>query len=66
MDIVAAVLLTVFFSVFAHGITAWPGVAWYTRGLGETVSRPDLPENRPVPEMPVRLTTESRHQVGME
>lgn len=66
MDILAAVLLTAFVSVFAHGMTAWPGVAWYTRGLVETTSKPDLPENRPVPEMPLRLTTESRHQVGME
>lgn len=38
----AAVRLTVLFSIFAHGVTALPGIAWYRRRT-ETLP-PDAPE----------------------
>jgi hypothetical protein len=43
----------VLMSVYAHGLTAAPGVAWYcrrTEGMHE-----EAPEMREVPELPTRL-----------
>lgn len=51
-QLIAIVLVTVILSVFAHGISARPGAAWYGRkaaGLD-----PDAPELREIPQLPAR------------
>jgi NhaP-type Na+/H+ or K+/H+ antiporter len=51
--ITIAMAVVVVMSVYAHGLTAAPGVAWYARrteGMHE-----DAPERHEVPELPTRL-----------
>ena len=50
--IIGVVMMTVLLSVFAHGLTAFPGVHWYSKRMegGERT------EHRKVGEMPVRRT----------
>jgi NhaP-type Na+/H+ or K+/H+ antiporter len=42
----AAVILTVAFSIFAHGLSAQPGIAWYSRKIATL--GPGAPENQGV------------------
>lgn len=54
-EIFALAVGTVLLSVFAHGLTALPGVAWYARhagGMGEDLSRPEM---QAVTDLPVRI-----------
>ena len=49
-------VITVFMSVFAHGLTAFPGVNWYANRISDKQNTGDrMPEMMPVAEMPVRL-----------
>lgn len=49
-------VVTVLISVFAHGITAFPGTIWYAKRLSDKEHLHDqMPEMKPVAEMPVRL-----------
>jgi NhaP-type Na+/H+ or K+/H+ antiporter len=50
----AATLITVLFSVFAHGITAAPGARWYGRIMSADEAEDGIAELAEVPEMPVR------------
>ena len=51
------VIMTVLLSVFAHGLTAWPGASWYAEHAdGMRAKEPDCPELVPVSEMPVRVS----------
>jgi NhaP-type Na+/H+ or K+/H+ antiporter len=51
------VIMTVLLSVFAHGLTAWPGASWYAEHAdGMRAKKPDCPELIPVSEMPVRVS----------
>ena len=54
-QILAVVTVTVLMSVFAHGVTAYPGASWYGAHAEDmkTVD-PDCAEGRPVSEMPLR------------
>ena len=45
--------VTVLISVFAHGITAFPGAIWYANRISDKNER--MPEMMPVEEVPVRL-----------
>ncbi len=47
------VMLTVFISIFAHGVTAAPGAKWYSKRV-EGVVESEGTEMQEVPEMPVR------------
>ena len=48
--------VTVFISVFAHGLTAFPGANWYANRIsGKKDLHDSMPEMIPVEEMPVRL-----------
>jgi NhaP-type Na+/H+ or K+/H+ antiporter len=47
------VMLTVFISIFAHGVTAAPGANWYAKRV-DVVVEPAGTEMKEVPEMPVR------------
>jgi NhaP-type Na+/H+ or K+/H+ antiporter len=50
------VMVTVLFSILAHGMTAAPGAKWYGRRMAdETVVQPDAAEHAQVPAMPLRL-----------
>lgn len=51
--ILAAAVITVLFSIFAHGITAFPAAKWYHKHIAARASVEA--EHRPVAEMPVRL-----------
>jgi NhaP-type Na+/H+ or K+/H+ antiporter len=53
--IVIAMAVTVVLSVYAHGLTAAPGVAWYSR-RAEGLYK-EAPEKHPVPELPTRIET---------
>ena len=54
--IFTVVIITVLLSVFAHGLTAWPGAGWYAEHTDEMRMKvPGCPELAPVGEMPVRL-----------
>lgn len=56
LQIFAAMVVTVFFSVFAHGITALPATNAYGARAAEAMKhQPGLPELEPVTEMPVRV-----------
>ena len=54
--LLAAVTLTVALSVYAHGLTAWPGANryadWYD---AHAQDHPAMPESAPVPERRVRV-----------
>jgi NhaP-type Na+/H+ or K+/H+ antiporter len=52
-QIATIVLVTVILSVFAHGISARPGAAWYARKV--TAMDSDAPELQDIPELPARI-----------
>ncbi len=54
-EILVIVVVTVLFSVFGHGMTAYPGAKWYGRRVEKYGQKPSTGETRPVSEMPVRL-----------
>ena len=47
--------VAVFLSVFAHGLTAFPGANWYGRKMSAHAESSPMAEMEPVPEMAVRL-----------
>jgi NhaP-type Na+/H+ or K+/H+ antiporter len=51
----AVIMVTVLFSVFAHGLTAVPAAKWYGAHADAMKDEPDMPELVPVAEMPVRV-----------
>lgn len=52
----STMVVTVFISVFAHGITAFPGANWYANRISNKEDiHHTMPEMKPVEEMPVRL-----------
>ncbi len=51
------VMLTVFISIFAHGVTAAPGAKWYAKRVEGVVESKDT-EMQEVPEMPVRAVSQ--------
>lgn len=54
--IFGTMVITVFISVFAHGLTAFPGVYWYARRIDRKQDiHHAMPEMNPVNELPVRL-----------
>lgn len=53
--ILVTVVFTVFISIFAHGLTAYPGAKWYGRRVERFRQKPGVGETLPVSEMPVRL-----------
>ena len=54
--IFSTMVITVFISIFAHGITAYPGSIWYANRIENKKHLHDrMPEMNPVPEFPVRL-----------
>ncbi len=53
--ILVTVVVTVLFSIFAHGLTAYPGAKWYSRRVQRFGQKPGAGETLPVSEMPVRL-----------
>ncbi|MGB3296081.1 MAG: hypothetical protein WBB01_24110 [Phormidesmis sp.] len=53
--IVGTMVITVLLSVFAHGLTAYPGAHWYAQRMSTQADHVSMPEMEPVPEMPVRL-----------
>lgn len=50
----AATLIAVFFSVFAHGISAAPGARWYGRIMSANDAGEDVAEAESMPAMPER------------
>ena len=52
--ILSVVMTTVLLSIFAHGLTAFPGTNWYAQYTEQ--SDPTSAEHKPVEGMPVRLT----------
>ena len=49
-------VVTVLISVFAHGLTAFPGVNWYANRISSKKSTDTcMPEMQPVSELPVRI-----------
>jgi len=49
-------VITVLISIFAHGITAFPGTIWYANRIaGKKDIHHLMPEMNPVAELPVRL-----------
>ena len=54
--IFTTMIITVLISVFAHGLTAYPGANWYANRMDdEQDTQGQMPENQPVPEIAVRL-----------
>ncbi|MEM7595637.1 MAG: cation:proton antiporter [Cyanobacteria bacterium P01_A01_bin.83] len=54
--IFTTMVITVLMSVFAHGLTAFPGVSWYANRISNKKHlHSSMPEMKPVKEMPVRL-----------
>lgn len=54
--IFTTMVITVLLSVFAHGLTAFPGVHWYAKSIEDKKEFHDrMPEMMSVEEMPVRL-----------
>ena len=54
--IFTTMVITVLISIFAHGITAYPGSIWYAKRIAEKKDIHHLmPEMNPVAELPVRL-----------
>ena len=51
--ILSVVMTTVLLSVFAHGLTAFPGTNWYAQYTQK--ADPDAAEHEQVEEIPVRL-----------
>jgi NhaP-type Na+/H+ or K+/H+ antiporter len=49
-------MITVLFSIYAHGVTAAPGAKWYGRRMAEIdEERRDVREMSEVPELPLRV-----------
>ena len=60
-------MITVLFSVFAHGVTAAPLANWYGKRVAEAEAKdPDSAEQQEVPEMPLRAYPASRRGGGNE
>ena len=54
--IFTTMVVTVFVSIFAHGITAYPSSLWYANRIADKKDiHYQMPEMIPVPELPVRL-----------
>ena len=51
--------VTVFLSIFAHGLTAFPGANWYGKKMSNQANNKPLSEMKPVAELPVRLPWKS-------
>ncbi|MEM8505941.1 MAG: cation:proton antiporter [Cyanobacteria bacterium P01_D01_bin.1] len=47
--------VTVLLSIFAHGVTAFPGANWYGNNMSKQADRKPMREMKPVAELPVRL-----------
>ena len=56
------VVITVLLSVFAHGVTAFPGANWYARRMNSIQEKPQVAEHAPVDEMPVRTPYRTKHR----
>ncbi|NEO24087.1 sodium:proton antiporter [Moorena sp. SIO4A5] len=54
--IFSTMVLTVLISVFAHGLTAFPGANWYGNRMARFKATHEIPELMPRSEMPVRLS----------
>ena len=65
-EIFAIVVATVLISVFAHGLTAFPGANWYAARVEETKKKPGATEHVPVEEMPVRVPYSFRNSQPKE
>jgi NhaP-type Na+/H+ or K+/H+ antiporter len=53
-------MITVLFSIYAHGVTAAPGARWYGRRMAEIDEQQrDLSEMNEVSEMPLRVQAKS-------
>ncbi|NEN98397.1 MAG: sodium:proton antiporter, partial [Moorea sp. SIO3I7] len=52
----STMVVTVLISVFAHGLTAFPGANWYGKHMARFKATHDMPELMPRSEMPVRLS----------
>lgn len=64
-ELIASIaVLTILLSVFAHGLSASPGVAWYARRAHLMKSEAASVEHMPVEEMQVRIPSASRSQFG--
>lgn len=50
-------LATVLLSVFAHGLTAYPGASWYARRAAAMEEEGGTVEHLPASEMPVRISS---------
>jgi NhaP-type Na+/H+ or K+/H+ antiporter len=51
-------MITVLFSIYAHGVTAAPGARWYGRRMAQIdEAHRDVKEMSEVPEMPLRVET---------
>lgn len=48
-------VIAVFISVVAHGLTAYPGANWYAKHISSRDDSDSMSEMTPVPELPVRL-----------
>ncbi len=53
-EILLITIITVAFSVFAHGMTAAPGASWYQGHVDKSMT-PTCPENKPVSEIRTRI-----------
>ena len=51
--------VTVLLSIFAHGLTAYPGANWYGQTMSNKADSVPLREMKPVSELPVRLPWKS-------
>ena len=54
--ILITMVVTVLISVFAHGLTAFPGANWYASRIASREAPEKMPEMKPVKKMPVRLS----------
>ena len=52
---ITIIIVMVFLSVFAHGLTAWAASKWYAARAEEMKHEPDMEELVPVTGMPVRI-----------
>ncbi len=60
--IFTVMIITVFCSVFAHGLTAFPGANWYGNQMANISE--DMPEMTEIKAMPTRLSWRSFSKVG--
>ena len=59
-QLLVIVTVTVALSVYAHGLTAWPGATRYADWYDATTDRASLPESAPVPERRTRAQVAHR------